>query len=40
MTMVSIVNYLKNGVIRDYFHQDQIGKSPEDLLIKETFSIK
>lgn len=40
MTMVSIVNYLKDGVIRDYFHQDQIGKSPEDLLMKETFSIK
>ena len=40
MTMVSIVNYLKDGVIRDYFHQDQIGESPEDLLIKETFSIK
>ncbi|MFI8684989.1 glucoamylase family protein [Rossellomorea sp. NPDC077527] len=40
MTMVSIVNYLKDGVIRDYFHQDSIGKSPEDLLIKETFSIK
>ncbi len=40
MTMVSIVNYLKDGVIRDYFHQDQIGESPEDLLIKETFSIQ
>ncbi|RBP00915.1 glucoamylase family protein [Rossellomorea aquimaris] len=40
MTMVSIVNYLKDGVIRDYFHQDQIGKSPEDLLMKETFSIQ
>ncbi len=40
MIMVSIANYLHDGVIRDYFHQDQIGKSPEDLLIKETFSIK
>ncbi|WP_240794294.1 glucoamylase family protein [Bacillus sp. BHET2] len=40
MTMVSIVNYLKDGVIRDYFHQDQIGKSHEDLLSKETFSIE
>lgn len=40
MTMISIVNYLKDGVIRDYFHQDQIGKSPEDLLMKETFSIQ
>jgi len=40
MTMVSIANYLKDGVIRDYFHQDKIGESPEDLLIKEEFSIK
>ncbi|MFC7063196.1 glucoamylase family protein [Halobacillus seohaensis] len=40
MTMVSIVNYLKHGVIRDYFHEDKIGKSPEELLIKEKFSIQ
>ncbi|MFD2922394.1 glucoamylase family protein [Halobacillus naozhouensis] len=40
MTMVSIVNYLLDGVIRDYFHQDKIGKNPEELLIKEEFSIK
>ncbi len=40
MTMVSIVNYLQDGVIRDYFHQGKIGKSPEDLLIKEEFSIE
>ena len=40
MTMISIANYLKEGVIRDYFHQDQIGKSPEDLLMKEKFSIQ
>ncbi|WP_085506005.1 glucoamylase family protein [Thalassobacillus devorans] len=40
MTIVAIANYLKDGVIRDYFHQDEIGKSPEELLIKEEFSIK
>jgi hypothetical protein len=40
MIMVSIANYLKDGVIRDYFHQDPIGKKPEELLSKEIFSIK
>ncbi|QAS53607.1 hypothetical protein HLI_16060 [Halobacillus litoralis] len=40
MTMVSIINYLKDGVIRDYFHESDIGKAPEELLIKEEFSIK
>ncbi|WLD94294.1 glucoamylase family protein [Alkalihalobacillus sp. AL-G] len=39
MIMVSIANFLKNGVIRDYFHQDKIGEYPEDLLIRERFSI-
>ncbi|PPA69317.1 glucoamylase family protein [Jeotgalibacillus proteolyticus] len=39
MIMVSIANYLKDGIIRDYFHQDPIGKKPEELLSKETFSI-
>lgn len=40
MIMVSIANYLKDGVIRDYFHQDPIGKKPEELLEKEVFSIQ
>lgn len=40
MIMVSIANYLQDGVIRDYFHQDPIGKKPEGLLEKEEFSIQ
>ncbi len=40
MIMVSIANYLKDGVIRDYFHKDPIGKKPEALLKKEVFSIQ
>lgn len=40
MIMVSIANYLQDGVIRDYFHKDPIGKKPESLLRKEVFSIK
>ncbi|TDL31927.1 DUF3131 domain-containing protein [Jeotgalibacillus sp. S-D1] len=40
MIMVSIANYLNDGVIRDYFHKDPIGKKPEKLLKKETFSIQ
>jgi hypothetical protein len=38
--MVSIANYLKDGVIRNYFHNDPIGKKPEELLEKEKFSIQ
>lgn len=40
MIMVSIANYLKDGVIREYFHDDPIGKKPEELLEKEKFSIQ
>ncbi|MCQ4087615.1 glucoamylase family protein [Saccharibacillus sp. JS10] len=40
MIMVSIANTLKDGVIRDYFHSDPIGKKPEELLKKEEFSIQ
>ncbi|WP_369793210.1 glucoamylase family protein [Halobacillus sp. BBL2006] len=40
MIMVSIANYLHEGVIQDYFHSSEIGKAPEELLKKETFSIK
>ncbi|HSO56964.1 MAG TPA: glucoamylase family protein [Paenisporosarcina sp.] len=40
MIMVSIANYLEDGVIREYFHQDPIGKRPEELLKQEVFSIQ
>lgn len=40
MIMVSIANYLHDGVIRDYFHSDVIGQTPEELLKKEVFSIQ
>ncbi|MEA3319362.1 MAG: glucoamylase family protein [Bacillota bacterium] len=40
MILTSITNYLKNGVIRDYFHQDPIGKKPEHLLEVEDFGIR
>lgn len=40
MIMVSIANYLEDGVIREYFHQDPIGKKPEALLKQEEFSIQ
>lgn len=40
MIMVSIANYLQDGVIRDYFHSDVIGQTPEELLKKEVFSIQ
>ncbi|ANF97012.1 glucoamylase family protein [Paenibacillus bovis] len=40
MIMISIANYLEDGVIRDYFHKDPIGKKPEALLKKEVFSIR
>ncbi|MDQ0338668.1 hypothetical protein J2S00_001454 [Caldalkalibacillus uzonensis] len=39
MTIVAIANYLLDGVIRNYFHQDSIGKIPEHLLYRERFSI-
>lgn len=37
MIMVSIANYLQDGVIRDYFHSDVIGQTPEELLKKKFF---
>lgn len=40
MIMVSIANYLEDGVIREYFHQDPIGKKEEELLKQEEFSIQ
>lgn len=38
MIMVSIANYLQDGVIRDYFHSDVIGQTPEKLLKKKCFT--
>jgi hypothetical protein len=40
MILVSIANYLRDGVIREYFHQDPIGEKPEHLLEKENFKIQ
>ncbi|WP_172253322.1 glucoamylase family protein [Saccharibacillus deserti] len=40
MIMISIANYVKDGLIRDYFHSDPIGQKPEALLEKEVFSIE
>ncbi|WP_308530772.1 glucoamylase family protein [uncultured Paenibacillus sp.] len=40
MIMVSISNFVKDGVIRDYFHSDPIGQKPKELLEKEVFSIQ
>ncbi|MEH7237244.1 glucoamylase family protein [Bacillus sp. JJ1562] len=39
MIMISISNFLNDGLIRKYFHADPIGKSPEYLLKEEVFSI-
>ncbi|MHC0037714.1 glucoamylase family protein [Pseudoneobacillus sp. C159] len=40
MIMVAIANYLKDGVIRDYFHRDERVKQAEYLLTEEDFLIK
>ncbi|MFF2446375.1 glucoamylase family protein [Neobacillus sp. NPDC058068] len=40
MIMVSIANYLDDGVIRNHFHKSEIGSKPEELLKKEVFSIQ
>ena len=40
MIMVSIANYLLDGVIRDHFHSDEIGRNPEYLLEEEDFLIR
>ncbi len=37
MTLVAIANYLKNGIIQQYFHQDPVAKKAEDLLSSEDF---
>ncbi len=40
MSMVAMANYLQNGVIKDYFNKDEIGKNPQHLLKEEHFSIQ
>ncbi|WP_404351785.1 DUF3131 domain-containing protein [Sutcliffiella horikoshii] len=40
MILTAITNYLKKGVLRDYFHQDPIGERPEHLLEVEDFGIR
>lgn len=40
MILLSIANYLHDGVIREHFHADEIGSNPEHLLINEDFGIE
>lgn len=35
MSLVAMANYLRNGVVKKYFHQDEIGKRAESLLTRE-----
>ncbi|MFH1800629.1 MAG: glucoamylase family protein [Candidatus Omnitrophota bacterium] len=37
MTIIPIANYLKKGVIREYFHKDPVGKKAKELLGQEDF---
>ncbi|MBN1689330.1 MAG: DUF3131 domain-containing protein [Candidatus Omnitrophica bacterium] len=37
MILAALCNYLRGGVIQEYFHQDPVGKAAEDLLMKERF---
>lgn len=37
MTLVAIANYLRKGVIQDYFHRDEAGRRAETLLSEEQF---
>ncbi|MDD5226735.1 MAG: glucoamylase family protein [Candidatus Omnitrophica bacterium] len=37
MVLIPIANYLKKGVIQDYFHRDPIGKKAKELLEQEDF---
>lgn len=40
MIMVSITNYLMDGIIREHFHSDEIASNPEYLLEEEDFMIR
>ena len=37
MSFIALTNYLKNGSIRNYFHNDPIAKNAEELLKVEDF---
>jgi len=37
MVLIPIANYLKKGVIQDYFHKDPVGKKAKELLEEESF---
>ena len=37
MVLIPIANYLKKGVIQEYFHKDPVGKKVQELLGKEDF---
>jgi hypothetical protein len=37
MTLIPIANYLKKGVIQEYFHKDPVGKKAKELLGQEDF---
>ena len=37
MELIPIANYLKNGVIQEYFHKDPYGKKAQELLEQEDF---
>ncbi len=37
MILIPIANYLKKGVIQDYFHKDPVGKKAKELLGQEDF---
>ncbi|PTM59642.1 glucoamylase family protein [Desmospora activa] len=39
MILIAIANHLQDGVIREYFHQDPVGSTPERLLTEEDFLI-
>ncbi|WP_423188877.1 glucoamylase family protein [Alkalibacterium sp. f15] len=40
MIMLSIANHLHDGLIREHFHNTEIGSQPEHLLIEEDFLIE
>ena len=37
MVLIPIANYLKNGVIQEYFYKDPVGKRSKELLEQEDF---
>lgn len=39
MSITAIANHLEDGVVRERFHESEIGERPEDLLERETFTV-